>query len=47
MELRDRARTALGNRFSAQAFHNAVLGVGTVPLAILEREVDSFIRTNQ
>ena len=44
VELRDKAQKALGSRFSPQAFHNAVLMTGTVPLPILERQVDAYIR---
>jgi uncharacterized protein (DUF885 family) len=43
LELRDRAKTRLKDRFSERAFHNAVLGPGSVPLSLLEREVDRFI----
>ena len=45
IELADRARRALGSHFSTQAFHNAVLGVGTAPLGVLEREVNAYINT--
>ena len=45
VELREKARAALGSRFSLQAFHNVVLGAGTVPLQILESEVDGYIRS--
>jgi uncharacterized protein (DUF885 family) len=45
IELRDRAKQALGDRFSFQGFHNAVLGAGTVPLDVLERQVDAYIRS--
>ena len=45
IELRDKAQRALGARFSPKAFHNAVLMAGTVPLPILERQVDAYIRT--
>src|SRR5207237_3339150 len=31
LELRDRAKASLKNRFSERAFHNAVLAPGTVP----------------
>jgi uncharacterized protein (DUF885 family) len=41
--LRDKARTALGQRFSIKEFHNVVLSAGSVPLTVLEREVDSYI----
>jgi uncharacterized protein (DUF885 family) len=44
LELRDRARTRLGERFSLQEFHDVVLKTGTVPLDILAREVDRHIQ---
>jgi len=43
MELREKAKKALGNRFSLQEYHNAVLSAGTVPLELLEKEVDRYI----
>jgi len=43
LELRDRAKTRLKDRFSDRAFHNAVLGAGAVPLGMLEEEVNRFI----
>ena len=46
VELRDKAQKALGSRFSAKAFHNAVLMTGTVPLPMLERQGDAYIRSN-
>jgi uncharacterized protein (DUF885 family) len=45
VELREKARMALGPRFSLQAFHNVVLGAGTVPLHILESLVDRHIQS--
>ncbi len=44
VELRDKARAALGDRFSIREFHNTVLGSGTVPIELLERQVDAYIR---
>ncbi len=44
LELRDKAKKALGNKFSFYEFHNTVLGTGTVPLELLERQVDNYIR---
>ena len=43
VELRDRARAALGDKFSPQQFHNVVLRTGSVPLGLLEREVDRYV----
>jgi uncharacterized protein (DUF885 family) len=44
LELRDRAKTTLKDRFNERAFHNAVLAPGTVPLELLEQEVNRYIR---
>jgi uncharacterized protein (DUF885 family) len=43
VELRDKARAALGERFDAKAFHNAVLSMGTAPLTMIEEQVDRYI----
>jgi uncharacterized protein (DUF885 family) len=45
VELREKARAALGDRFSLRAFHSVVLGAGAVPLNLLEAEVDAYIRS--
>jgi uncharacterized protein (DUF885 family) len=47
VELRDKARAALGERFSAKAFHNAVLSMGTAPLTMIEEQVDRYIAANR
>jgi uncharacterized protein (DUF885 family) len=46
VELREKARKALGAKFSLRGYHDFVLTTGTVPLEILERQVDSYIRAN-
>jgi uncharacterized protein (DUF885 family) len=42
-ELRTRAEQALGPRFDVRAFHDAVLANGSVPLPVLEAQIDAFI----
>jgi len=44
LELRDKAKKALGDKFSFYQFHDTVLTTGTVPLELLERQVDNYIR---
>ncbi len=46
-ELREKAMQALGDDFSIREFHNVVLGVGSVPLTILESEVEEYIASGQ
>jgi uncharacterized protein (DUF885 family) len=43
LELRERAKTAMGPKFDLKEFHNIVLANGALPLTVLERLVDEFI----
>jgi uncharacterized protein (DUF885 family) len=43
LELRERARAALGARFDLRDFNDAVLETGSIPLAALEKHIDAWI----
>ncbi|MDZ7868386.1 MAG: DUF885 domain-containing protein [Rheinheimera sp.] len=41
--LRQKAETALGDKFNVREFHDAVLSNGSVPLSVLEQQIDLYI----
>lgn len=43
LELRERAQKALGPRFDIRAFHDEVLGAGSLPMGILEERIERWI----
>jgi uncharacterized protein (DUF885 family) len=43
LELRERARTALGPKFDIKAFHDQVLDSGALPMDVLEQRIDAWI----
>ena len=47
LELREKARAELGDRFDIRGFHDTVLGGGGLPLGILERRVDEWIASRK
>jgi uncharacterized protein (DUF885 family) len=47
LELRDRAKTALGDKFDLRAFHDQVLDSGALPLDVLSERVDAWIASQK
>lgn len=47
VELRERARKQLGDRFDIRAYHDLILGNGALPLAVVEAAVDDWIATQE
>jgi uncharacterized protein (DUF885 family) len=43
LELRDRAKKALGDKFDLRAFHDEVLDSGALPLDVLSDRIDGWI----
>ena len=42
-ELRARAKTKLGAKFDVREFHDHILGAGSLPLLVLEKQIDTWI----
>ncbi|HZP61996.1 MAG TPA: DUF885 family protein [Terriglobales bacterium] len=47
LELRDRAKKALGARFELRAFHDEVLDAGALPLDVLDQRINRWISDQQ
>ena len=47
MELRRKAEAALGPKFDVRAYDDLVVGQGSLPLAVLERQVDEWIASQK
>jgi uncharacterized protein (DUF885 family) len=47
LELRDRAKTALGDKFDIRAFHDQVLDAGALPLDVLSDRIDAWITSQK
>jgi uncharacterized protein (DUF885 family) len=43
LRLRDKAREALGDKFSLSAFHDELLGAGALPMDVLEQRMNEWI----
>jgi uncharacterized protein (DUF885 family) len=47
LELREKAKTEMGNSFDIREFHDVVLKNGPVPLNVLSEYVDVYIQSNK
>lgn len=47
LELREKAKNALGDKFDLRDFHDVVLKNGAVPLSILEELIDEYIEAKR
>ncbi|MCF2859482.1 DUF885 domain-containing protein [Pseudoalteromonas sp. SMS1] len=47
LEMREKAKQALGNKFDIRGFHDTILGGGGMPLSILEKRVNNWVETQQ
>jgi uncharacterized protein (DUF885 family) len=47
LELRERAKDELGSAFDIRDFHDAVIGAGSLPLELLERQVERYISSRR
>ncbi|MEK7265741.1 MAG: DUF885 domain-containing protein [Pseudomonadota bacterium] len=47
LDLREKAKGELGDKFDIKEFHDTVLGGGALPLGILERRVDEWIASKK
>jgi uncharacterized protein (DUF885 family) len=47
LELRDRAKRELGNKFDMRSFHDAVLGDGPLPMEELEAKINRWIEAGK
>ena len=47
LELRERAKKALGDKFDLRAFHDELLGSGALPLDILSDRIDGWIASQK
>ena len=47
LQLRDRAKKALGDKFDIRAFHDQVIDSGALPLDILDQHIDAWIASQK
>ena len=47
LQLREKAKKSLGDKFDIRQFHEVVLSNGSAPLDVLEELVDRWIKSKQ
>jgi uncharacterized protein (DUF885 family) len=47
LELRERAKSELGSAYDIREFHDAVIGAGSLPLQLLERQVERYVSSKR
>ncbi|WP_394204037.1 DUF885 domain-containing protein [Shewanella waksmanii] len=47
LSLREKAEKALGDKFDLKAFHDQIITTGSLPMAVMERKIDTWIATLQ
>jgi hypothetical protein len=47
LELREKAKKELGNKFDIRQFHEVVLTNGAIPLDVLQELVDRWVKSKQ
>lgn len=47
LELREKAESSLGAKFDLRRFHDAILANGSIPLGVLEQQIDQFIESSR
>jgi len=47
LELRDRAKKELGDKFDIRGFHDQVLDSGALPLDVLSTRIDNWIASQK
>lgn len=45
LSLREKAETALGDKFDLKGFHDQIITTGSLPMAVMERKIDNWIAT--
>ena len=47
LELRKKAKDTLGAQFNIKEFHNVILKLAAAPIAVLEEQIDNYIKTKK